>query len=256
MKTQLLRFDKMDVNYCPGSGKVDVTAVFNEKDKPYALKLETEVPGTSVFYTLNGNDPDKNSFKYINPIKIDHDITLKAVAYKDEKQLEKLVEYQVDYHKAVGKYVTYREKYSERYPGNGQQTLNDGLRGSFNYNDGYWQGYNGNNLDVIINLGEDFTFNSIASTFLLDQKKWIFIPEAVNYYVSDDGQNFQIIASIKHNIPLNSDSPLTNDFTMKLNRPMKVSFLRVEAVNIGVCPDWHPGKGGKAWLFVDEIVVR
>jgi hypothetical protein len=30
----------------------------------------------------------------------------------------------------------------------------------------------------------------------------------------------------------------------------------MEAKNIGVCPDWHPGKGEKAWIFVDEIIVN
>jgi len=25
---------------------------------------------------------------------------------------------------------------------------------------------------------------------------------------------------------------------------------------VGVCPEWHKGAGGKAWLFVDEIFVE
>jgi len=31
-------------------------------------------------------------------------------------------------------------------------------------------------------------------------------------------------------------------------------YLKIIAQNIGVCPEWHPGAGGKAWVFVDEIV--
>jgi hypothetical protein len=225
-------------------------------DKPYSIKLETEVPGASVYYTLDGSDPGKRSFNYKRPVKIDHQVILKAIAYKDEKQLEKPAEYLVDYHKILGKNIVYQENYSERYPGNGPYTLVDGLRGSLNYNDGYWQGFHGNNMDVVLNFGEDISFKTISATFLLDQKKWIFIPQSVNYYISADGQNFQKIASITHKIPLNSVSPLTNDFTMKLNKPMKIRFLRIEAINIGQCPDWHPGKGQKAWLFVDEIQLK
>jgi hypothetical protein len=30
----------------------------------------------------------------------------------------------------------------------------------------------------------------------------------------------------------------------------------VEAIDIGVCPEWHPGKGQKAWIFADEILVH
>ncbi len=97
---------------------------------------------------------------------------------------------------------------------------------------------------------------SISTTFLLDQKKWIFVPEKVNYYVSEDGKNFQKIAGITHKIPLDNLKILTNDFRAKLNRPLKARYLRVEAINIGVCPEWHPGKGQKAWIFADEIVVN
>jgi len=37
---------------------------------------------------------------------------------------------------------------------------------------------------------------------------------------------------------------------------MKARYVRVAARNMGVCPDDHTGKGGKAWLFVDEIAIR
>jgi hypothetical protein len=246
----------MDVKYFKGSGKVEVTALFNVDNRPYSLMLQTEKPGTSVYYTLDGNKPDRNSYLYKKPINIDHDVTLKTVAFKNNKQVERPVEYEVVTHKAIGKKVIYRQEFSERYPGHGTQTLTDGLMGSLNYNDGYWQGFYGNNVDFVIDFGEEVTFNNISSTFLLDQKKWIFIPETVNYYFSEDGETFQKIAGLSHNIPLNSAAALINDFKAKLNRPMKIRYLRVEAINIGECPDWHPGKGEKAWIFIDEIVVK
>jgi hypothetical protein len=33
-------------------------------------------------------------------------------------------------------------------------------------------------------------------------------------------------------------------------------FVRVKAKNIGICPDWHMGRGDKAWLMIDEILVE
>jgi hexosaminidase len=256
LQTQFDRFKAMKANYCGGSGKVEASALINADKKPYSLKLETEIPGTSIFYTLNGDEPDKKSFKYKNPISIDHNLTLKAIAFKNDKKLETLSSYDIEYHKVIGMKMTYREPFSERYPGNGEQPLNDGLRGSLNYNDGYWQGFNGNNMDVVIELGGDFNLHSISTTFLLDQKKWIFVPEKVNYYVSNDGKNFQKIAGITHKIPQNAEVAITNDFKANLNRPLKARYLRVEAVNFGVCPEWHPGKGQNAWIFADEIVVN
>lgn len=254
--TQFVRFNEMGVNYFTGSAKVEAEAVFNRDDKPYSIKLFTESQNKVIHYTLNGNEPDKNSFIYQRPLEINYDVKLKAIAYDQGKPLEKSAEFKISYHRGINRKIKYRESYSERYPGNGPQTLNDGLRGSLNYNDGYWQGFNGKNADIVIELGEDIAFSSITTTFLLDQKKWIFIPEVVNYYLSLDGENFQKMAGITHTIDLNNVAPLINDFTAKLKKPIKIRFVRIEAVNIGVCPDWHPGKGQKAWLFLDEIILK
>jgi len=32
-------------------------------------------------------------------------------------------------------------------------------------------------------------------------------------------------------------------------------YVRVKAVNMGKCPQWHKGAGNKAWLFADEISI-
>ncbi|MEO2186507.1 MAG: hypothetical protein ABGX30_08015, partial [bacterium] len=33
-------------------------------------------------------------------------------------------------------------------------------------------------------------------------------------------------------------------------------FVRVQAINRKICPDWYDGAGGKAWIFADEIVIQ
>ena len=41
-------------------------------------------------------------------------------------------------------------------------------------------------------------------------------------------------------------------------RPLNVEsrFIRLRANNINKCPEYHPGSGGKSWLFTDEIVIN
>jgi hypothetical protein len=33
-------------------------------------------------------------------------------------------------------------------------------------------------------------------------------------------------------------------------------YVKVTAKNVGVCPQWHGGKGGKSWVFIDEITAE
>jgi hypothetical protein len=36
----------------------------------------------------------------------------------------------------------------------------------------------------------------------------------------------------------------------------KIRWLRMNARNLATCPSWSRGSGGKAWVFVDEFIVR
>ena len=33
-------------------------------------------------------------------------------------------------------------------------------------------------------------------------------------------------------------------------------YVRIRALNFGKIPSWHPGNGGDAWIFVDEITIE
>ena len=36
---------------------------------------------------------------------------------------------------------------------------------------------------------------------------------------------------------------------------MEARYVKIIAKNIKACPQWHPGAGGKAWIFVDEVLI-
>ena len=36
---------------------------------------------------------------------------------------------------------------------------------------------------------------------------------------------------------------------------IKSRYIKLKASNIGQCPEYHPGSGGKAWIFTDEIII-
>ena len=48
---------------------------------------------------------------------------------------------------------------------------------------------------------------------------------------------------------------MLKDFPAYFNN-QTTRYIKVKAESIKKCPEWHPGAGGKAWLFIDEIVVE
>ncbi|HRI60656.1 MAG TPA: discoidin domain-containing protein, partial [Saprospiraceae bacterium] len=96
--------------------------------------------------------------------------------------------------------------------------------------------------------------HSVSASFLRLIPSWIFLPEKVEVAISDDGKSFLTISETPVTPAKATDKNETRSigFTTKV----KCRYVRITAKNQGVCPAWHPGAGGKAWLFVDELEIK
>jgi arylsulfatase A-like enzyme len=157
-------------------------------------------------------------------------------------------------HLAVGKNVKLKNPFSPQYPGNGAKTLIDGIRGSIDHNDSNWLGFEGVDFEAIVDLGMAQSINKIKVGFHENQISWIFLPTFIEIAISSDGSDYQAVGSFEIKTEFDPQ-PEIKDFSTEL-AAKQARFVRVKAKNVGACPEWHPGAGGKAWLFVDEIVME
>jgi hexosaminidase len=216
-------------------------------------RFESEQPGIPIVYTLNGNDPKPDSPVYNGPVEINKNSYIKAGLLRDGKVME-LSERTFIYHKAIGKKVRYLEPYSSRYTGGGDDALVDGLRGVVDFQQGNWQGFLGNNLDVIIDLGSVQPVRTVFITFLQSNKSWIFFPDSVTFSLSANGKKFHSINEQLNKDPKKTENNVIKQFSQSFpDTPAR--YVRVRAKSTGVCPPWHEGKGEPCWLFADEIAV-
>jgi len=152
-----------------------------------------------------------------------------------------------------GRSIHLNTQYANQYAANGNNALIDGIRGSENFRTGDWQGYEGKDLDAVVDLGSAKDISHIAIGFLQDQGAWIFMPSEVDFYSSMDGKNFTQLGTDKNTITQNHDGPILHDFYVDANT--KARYIKIVGKNIGTCPSWHPGKGNPAWIFADEIQI-
>lgn len=146
--------------------------------------------------------------------------------------------------------------YNHDYQFGGGQALTDGVGGIMDYR-GAWLGFWGDTLDAVITLGaESVEVNEVIMDFFFYPLSWIFLPQSIEYMVSDDKEHWQVIG---HHQPINPEilaTPTIKTFTSTLEEPVKVRYLRVVATPIQAIPSWHRATGQKAWIFTDEIIVR
>jgi alpha-glucosidase len=158
-------------------------------------------------------------------------------------------------HIGIDKKVMYENAFSPEYSAGGDGALTDGVIGTQNYRDGNWQGIQGKDLVVNLDMAESVKIHSVTVHFFQYLKDWIFIPKEVNIYVSDDGKSFEKLSSSTYETIPNDDRALIKDFTATFPE-RSVRFIKLEAKNAGLLPQWHHAAGNESWIFCDEVIVK
>ncbi|MEN7546702.1 DUF4838 domain-containing protein [Rapidithrix thailandica] len=144
----------------------------------------------------------------------------------------------------------------KKYANEDPQTLTDGALGGANFY-ANWLGFEGNDLEAVIDLGEETEVREVSSAFLQVVNHIVFLPQRVTYSYSLDGNHYQSLGTVSNPEPLSAKSKI-NDiqyFTLEVS-PVKVRYLKVVADNMDTAPHWHHGAGMPSWIFVDEVMAR
>lgn len=239
----------LDFNYGPENNAGKITHQTSKE----AISVTLE-PGNELL-SLQYSIDDAKAQNYAQPILLKKDATIKVQAYKGNEAYGQAIEQKYEHHKALSADMSYEENANKWYLGGGPQGLVDGAIGSIKFNDGKWQGYWGKDLNVTVDLGKTTSISSIGMNFYQYINSWIFAPTLVEYYVSTDGKNFELVHSANAPIPEKKKGNLIERVEAKFSQK-NVRYIKVFAKNKGKNPDWHDAAGADAWLFVDEIVVR
>ena len=200
-----------------------------------------------IYYTLN----DGEEQEYTGPFTIDKSTDVKATAVVgDRKSTVEGSFKKID----AGRKITIKNPYSNQYEAGGDIALIDLQRGNDNFRVGMWQGYNGVDVNVIVDLGEVTRLTRLAGSFLQDQGSWIFMPSQVEFFISEDGKSYKSVGVVENEVAPDAEDAVIQE--LDVNRRMKARYVRMVATNPGPCPEWHVGAGEPSWIFCDEFIIE
>ncbi len=215
---------------------------FKLYSSPVAIKENSEIRMFSVgntfkteFFTSNGSD---FNIRTLTTGQIYSD-TVEAHFYKAPPW----------------KSISIRNAFAPQYSAGGDRALIDGLTGNTNFRTGLWQGYEGVDMDIIIDLGKSTDVDSVIVGFLDDENAWIFGPTSVSADITDDSSKFSVYYSKATYIAPGGKLSGPNVNRVALSPMGTGRFIRLHAVGVKTCPKGHPGAGKPAWLFADEITI-
>jgi len=230
-----------------------INSVYDSTSQGFLVSLEGE-NADKIVYSLNGTEPGLQSQVYTGPFLVKQRTRVLAKSVSGDLLSENVSSREILMHKAAYRSVAYNNPPSEKYPGQDPLSLVNGQKANLNaIGDKEWIGWEGNDLDVVLDLGEATRVRRIETGFLQNQNAWIFLPNQVEISVSSNGRTYNEILKQTEEIR-NDRNPLYKVYAADLNNTIR--YVRVVARNIGACPPWHPGSGSKAFIFADEISVE
>lgn len=247
------RLDAMHVNYAPSMYNVNITNTGNVHLSNLYFSLSTDINNAEIHYTLDGSDPKNDSPVYTKAFAIDKTTIIKATVFNNGVKVGRLSEKLIKFHKAAGKRVTYNILPHKKY-NNSELCLTDCIRGNTDHSKETWTAFRYSDMDVVIDLEKTKNISSITASFLHKTKSWIFLPLTVNFEISTNGKKYKNIGVIDLSDIAKKPGEFIKECKLSFEEK-EIRFIRIKAKSMKVNPEWHHKKGGKNWIFIDEILA-
>ena len=146
-------------------------------------------------------------------------------------------------HKAKGCKVIYNKPIQDWYQAAGEKTFTDGVIGGWTYSDNRWQGFL-SDIDVTIDMGSVQPVSYVGGTFMQLIGPGVFMPRKVEILVSEDGEDFTLVATIENDVPTLAEELTFRAFETSCD--LKARYIRYHAYRSTM----------RGFLFLDEVVVN
>ena len=221
------------------------------------IKLKHQIPGTVIRYTLDGTEPDSaTSPVYSKPFTINKNTKVIAKAFKagwyGSKQADKFFlksTYHIDS-------VRLGNPPDPKYKSKGNATLADGIKSAREQGSGNWLGYRDNESQSYLLFKKPVKASSVTLSMLRNVGGYIFPPTRIEVWGGVNEQSMKLLKVLSPPMPDKTTSN-NDDLVFEADFPaQELSCIKVLAKPLGKLPAWHPGKGEKAWIFIDEVLVN
>ncbi len=239
--------------------KLSPPVLLNEEhfiSSPIALKLKHYIQGTTIRYTVHGSEPDSiNSAEFKGGETIDGNVHIKARAYKPGWISSDIIESSFYKNTFTPDTVIYLTPAEEQYKDEKGMLLINQEKGETDFRSGGWVAFRQNRMECLLRFSNPVPVKLVSLSTLIDIGSYIMPPLSIEIWGGDDPKNLSQLGKLIPEQPKAGKPSYTKGFDCKIN-PSTVKYLKIIANPVAKLPAWHPGKGDKGWIFVDEILVN
>jgi hypothetical protein len=239
--------------------KLSPPVLLNEEDFITAaipLKLKHYIQGTSIRFTTDGTEPDSiHSPVFSGKETINGNVVVKAKAFKPGWISSDIIEapfYKYSYLPDTLIYITQPDK---RFNDESHKLLINQERGEGDFRTGSWVGFRENRMECLLRFASPTPVQSITLSQLVDVGSYIMPAQSIEIWGGNEPQNMKLLGRIVPEQPTMVKPSVPKGFECKFNTTT-VNYIKIIGNPVAKLPAWHSGKGEKAWIFVDEVLVN
>ena len=254
-----IRFDR---GYIPDENEILTLTPPNVKNEEFILaanekiELEQKISGTTIRYTVDGTDPDSTTSPIYNgPINPDGFTLVKAKSIKTGWYSSPITSFSFFKKGVRPSGAELINKPNDKYKGNGGATLIDGKKGlAENFSDPAWLGFREQPFAAGFYFDTVQTINSISISYNESVQSYLMPPAEVEVWAGESRDKLKLLKKATVAQPTKEEKNVVRIEGMKIDIPKSTyKYYKIVAKNVLKLPTWHPGKGDKAWIFIDEI---
>jgi uncharacterized membrane protein len=238
--------------------KLSPPVVQNEKSiitEPVPLQLKHYINGTIIRFTRDGSEPDS----LLSPVfkegeMINSSVFIRAKAYKPSWNSSDILE--ANFYKSTytPDTVMLLLPPDPEYPGEGKMLV-DLEKGETNFRLGNWLAWRKTRMETLMQFTRPETVKSITLSLLIDAGSYIMPPSVVEIWGGNNIKKMKLLNRTTPQQPTKVEPAFLRGFEYKFD-PAAVKYIKVIAIPVARLSAWHPGKGDKAWVFIDELLVN
>jgi hypothetical protein len=220
------------------------------------VEMKYRLRGVDIYYTLDGREPDSTSTLYKHPVTVTNAGTLKVKAMRTGWQSSKTLSF--PFEKAAYKFTDAKLEVQpdKRYPAKRDSSLIDFKRGAVDGADENYLGFESNDMTAWLNLGDAKMLSNVSVSYLVNHGSFILAPSGLELWsATADGKKLKRLGTVSYSEKGLQKEARRNVLNVKFPR-QPVQYLVLTVHNIGKTPSWHPSKGSKSWMFIDEVMAQ
>ncbi|WP_435356820.1 FN3 associated domain-containing protein [Emticicia sp. SJ17W-69] len=256
-KYSKIKFDRGGVDNPNEILKLNPPILVNED---FVIKANTPITfkhtlkNVNIRYTLDGTDPDSTTATiYDKPIVIDAYTKIKAIATKENWYASGKVEFSF-FKSNFSPDTAYLTNLPDpKYSGKGVTSLYDLKKGpNDNFSDKAWLGFRDKEFVALFEFKNAKPLKGLNISYLQKMDSFIMEPALVEVWAGTNKNDLKVIQKIVSKPPTKMEGRANLGIEIPINKNT-YKVIKLVVKQIQKLPAWHPGKGQKAWFFVDEV---